>query len=133
MASKQVQKGKKAADKHAGSAGDKFKWLVVIMALLGAVVANLYYASVVPTTVRAAIFLALLIGLLFLAGSTASGSRAWKFVKDARSEMRRVSWPTRQETLQTTLMIIVAVLITALFLWLFDSLFVYVVRLILSV
>lgn len=43
-----------------------------------------------------------------------------QFFKDARLEMRKVVWPTRQETLQATLMVLVAVVVMAILLWLID-------------
>ncbi len=42
------------------------------------------------------------------------------FARDARMEVRKVVWPTRQETMQTTLMVIVAVIIIGIFLWIID-------------
>ena len=45
----------------------------------------------------------------------------WTLIKDARGEIRRVVWPTRDETVQTTLIVLVLVLIFALILWLLDS------------
>jgi preprotein translocase SecE subunit len=43
-----------------------------------------------------------------------------QFFKDARLEIRKVVWPTRQETLQATLMVLVAVVVMAILLWLVD-------------
>ena len=40
----------------------------------------------------------------------------------SRNEVRKVVWPTRQETVQTTLMVVVAVIILGIFLWLIDML-----------
>ncbi len=42
------------------------------------------------------------------------------FMQDARTEVRKMVWPTRIETLQTTLVVLVVVIILALFLWLVD-------------
>ena len=44
------------------------------------------------------------------------------FAKESRTELRKVVWPTRQETLQTTLVVMVMVLVVAIFLWLLDML-----------
>jgi len=68
------------------------------------------------------------IGLIVLAAlafviviQTQKGEAAWSLVKEARSEARRVVWPKRQETVQTTLIVLVLVIIFALILWLLDS------------
>ena len=68
------------------------------------------------------------IGLLVAAGvvgfifyQTAIGQRTVAFFRDARTEVRKVVWPSRAETTQTTLTVIVIVIIVGIFLWLFDS------------
>ena len=52
--------------------------------------------------------------------TTPKGRGIWRFAVDARTEVRKVVWPTRQETLQTTLIVIVMVIIVAIILWLLD-------------
>ena len=51
-----------------------------------------------------------------------SSINAWTLIKDARGEIRRVVWPTWEETTQTTMIVLVLVLIFALILWALDSL-----------
>ena len=51
-----------------------------------------------------------------------SGEIAWNLIKEARSEIRRVVWPTNNETTQTTLVVLVMVFIFSLILWGLDSL-----------
>ena len=58
---------------------------------------------------------------------TSTGSAVWTFFRNARLEMYRVVWPTKQEIGQTTLMVVVFVCVVALFLWGVDSLFAWVV------
>jgi preprotein translocase subunit SecE len=76
------------------------------------------------------------VGLLVTAGiaaaialQTAQGRRLWEFAGDARTEVRKVVWPTRQETVQTTLVVIVMVLILGIILWLFDMMLMGILRL----
>jgi preprotein translocase subunit SecE len=67
--------------------------------------------------------LALLAGFgvaIFLYLQTAHGLRTVGFFKDARTEVRKVVWPTRAETTQTTIMVLVIVFIVGVFLWLLD-------------
>ena len=69
------------------------------------------------------------VGLLAAAGlagailyTTAKGREGWRFLRDARTEVRKVVWPTRTETLQTTGIVIVMVSVLAVVMWGFDSL-----------
>jgi preprotein translocase subunit SecE len=61
-----------------------------------------------------------------------SGKAAWAFVRDARTEVRKVVWPTRKETAQTTLFVIVAVIFMGVCLWLLDMFLGWAVRLLTS-
>jgi preprotein translocase subunit SecE len=49
-------------------------------------------------------------------------------MREARAELRKVVWPTRQETVQTTLIVVVMVVIVALILWALDAVFVRVIN-----
>ena len=59
---------------------------------------------------------------------TAIGQRIWQFSLDSRMEVRKVVWPTRQETIQTTLVVFVMVLIMGILLWLFDMFLITIVK-----
>ena len=52
---------------------------------------------------------------------TALGAAFWALVKGSRNEIRKVVWPTRQETVQTTMIVVAFVLLVALILWGLDS------------
>ena len=58
----------------------------------------------------------------FLIYQTAKGKRTVGFFRDARTEVRKVVWPTRAETTQTTLTVFIIVVIVGIMLWMFDSL-----------
>ena len=49
-----------------------------------------------------------------------SGRRFWQFVLESRVELRKVFWPSRQETFMTTLVVLGFVLIASTFFWLLD-------------
>ncbi len=77
------------------------------------------------------------IGLLVAASAavaialkTELGAETVEFVRGARSELRKVVWPTRAETTQTTLIVIAMVIVMGILLWLFDVLLLWLVRLI---
>ena len=55
-----------------------------------------------------------------IALQTAKGRQIWSYFHDAQIEVRKVVWPTRQETIQTTLIVVVMVIIVAIILWLLD-------------
>ena len=81
--------------------------------------------------------LARVIGLLAAAGAavtialkTERGTETFEFIQDARTELRKVAWPTRAETTQTTLVVIAMVVIMGLLLWLLDVLLFWLVRLV---
>lgn len=77
------------------------------------------------------------IGLLVVAGlaafivyQTDVGKRTVEFFRDARTEVRKVVWPSRAETTQTTVTVFIIVIIVGIFLWLFDMLLAYLFRLV---
>jgi preprotein translocase subunit SecE len=55
-----------------------------------------------------------------IALQTAKGKEIWSYFHDAQIEVRKVVWPTRQETIQTTLIVVVMVILVAIILWLLD-------------
>lgn len=57
---------------------------------------------------------------VLIALQTEIGKSAWSYIQGSRTELRRVVWPTRRETMQTTLMVIIVVLVLAVFIWAMD-------------
>jgi preprotein translocase subunit SecE len=89
--------------------------------LVGGMVAFYWFASDLNVLVRTLILLGATGAGLALAYRTEMGRSVWGYLIGARSELRKVVWPGRQESVQATLMIAVVVLITALLLWGLDS------------
>jgi len=108
---------------------DLFKWLAVVALVVIGVVGNQYY-SAAPILYRVLALLALAAVAGFIALQTAKGKAFFTLAKEARTEIRKVVWPTRQETTQTTLIVVVVVLVMALLLWGLDSLLGWLVSLI---
>lgn len=105
--------------------------LLLLAALLLPVagVAGFYLlAADLNLTVRVALVLASLGAAAALAYQTQTGKTVWGFIRGASIEFRKTTWPTRQESLQSTLMIAVVVLFTALLLWGLDSLLLWGVK-----
>ncbi|MDD2050735.1 preprotein translocase subunit SecE [Pseudomonas putida] len=108
---------------------DLLKWLAVVALVVVGVVGNLYYsASPILYRVLALLVLAAVAG--FIALQTVKGKSFFALVKEARTEIRKVVWPTRQETMQTTLIVVAVVLVMALLLWGLDSLLGWLISLI---
>lgn len=103
-----------------------FKWVFVFLLIIGGIVANTYYSDV-AWALRAAAGIVLVIIALLTALQTTAGQTFWSFAKGARIELRKVVWPTRQETIQTTLVVVAMVVVAALILWGLDTLFFWLV------
>lgn len=118
-----------AKTEASASALDNIKLALALLVLLVGVV-GFYWFDHVALVWRV---LALL-GLVGLAAGlvvlTPVGQGLLGFSREARTELRKVVWPTRQETLQVTLSVLVLVLVVGIFLWLVDALLFWAVRLI---
>lgn len=105
---------------------DLVKWLVVVVLLGGAVAANSIYGDM-SVLYRALGVVAAVVVAGFMAASTEKGSSFLTFAKDARTEVRKVVWPTRQEATQTTIIVLVATAFMSLLLWGLDLIIVQLV------
>lgn len=105
------------------------KWIAVVALVAVGVVGNQFY-SAEPILYR--VIALLLLGALavFVVLQTSKGQVFFALVKESRAEIRKVVWPTRQETTQTTLIVVAVVLVMALLLWGLDSLLGWLVSLI---
>ena len=110
----------KAIAAEAGGRFDLLKWAVVLLLIAGAVWGNAHYASS-PLLYRAIALTAAAGVALFVAAQTVQGAAFIELAKAARSEIRKVGWPTRQEATQTTLVVVVVVLAMSLLLWGLDT------------
>ncbi|EQD74445.1 SecE subunit of protein translocation complex [mine drainage metagenome] len=102
-----------------GAFSERIKLILAgLVALAGMV--GYYYFSHVSEGIRIAGLLgAFGLALVFLATSQ-SGRTLWGFVQESRVELRKVIWPTRKETTDTTLFVLVMVIVLALLLWVID-------------
>ncbi|MDD2160546.1 preprotein translocase subunit SecE [Pseudomonas sp. MIL19] len=108
---------------------DLVKWLLVAALVIAGVVGNQYFsAEPILYRVLALLVVAAVAGVIAL--QTSKGQAFWVLAKEARVEIRKVVWPTRQETTQTTLIVVAVVLVMALMLWGLDSLLGWLVSLI---
>jgi len=100
---------------------DALKWLVVFILVAVGVVGNQYF-SAESVLYRVLGLVALGLAALGVALMTDRGRRFAILLKEARVELRKVVWPTRPELIQTTVIVIVFVLVVGLILWGMDSL-----------
>jgi len=103
---------------------DKVK-LAIAALILGAGVYGYYQ---LPTLMGQEVSILLRVGLLMvsllvaagIAATSTQGAALIEFSKGSRTELRKMVWPSRQETTQTTLIVLVMVVVIAIFLWLID-------------
>jgi preprotein translocase subunit SecE len=98
---------------------DTAKLAVALIVLVGALVGFYYYAEV-SKLIRVISLIAAVGIAAAIALQTEKGRSLSSFVKESQTEVRKVVWPTRQETVQTTLVVMVVVVVIAIFLWLLD-------------
>jgi len=102
-----------------GSGLDTAKLLLSLLILVAGIM-GFYYFKEESQLLRVLGILAVAAVAFFIVATTMIGKRSLGFVKEARVEVRKVVWPTRQETTQTTIAVLVMVLIVAIMLWLID-------------
>ena len=109
------------------SRGDTLKLLIAVALLVGGGVAFHTYSDI-SLLVRVLSLLAVAGVSVFILLQTAKGKSAWGFVRDSRAEVRKVVWPSRAESMQTTLVVVVMVLVVGIILWIMDSFLLWAVK-----
>ena len=110
-----------------GSVPDLAKWVGAFAILIGGI-AGFYYWSDESLLLRVIALLVLSAAAVFVAVQTEKGRAAWDFVREAHTEVRKVVWPTRKETTQTTLIVIAMVALVAVILWVLDGFLAWLVK-----
>jgi len=106
------------ADSTPGVA-DTAKLVLAVLVLVGGIAAYYYFENESILLRVAGLLVALAIGAV-IAFQSLQGRMLWHFIQSSRNEIRKVIWPTRQETLQTTLTVLVFALILGIFFWILD-------------
>ena len=95
---------------------DTLLLLVSVVMLLAGIGAYYYFQDLAITPVRVAALIAVTLVASWVAAQSEKGGAFFRFLKEADIERRKVVWPTHQEAVQTSLMVIVVTIIISLFL-----------------
>ena len=106
---------------------DIIKLLLAAGVLVGGLY-SYYYFLEIALPLRVLMVLGGLAAGITVAMTSTQGQRLWAFIQGARVEIRKVVWPTKQETTQTALAVFVFTLIMALFFWGLDSFLLWLTR-----
>ena len=100
---------------------DIIKLALAAATLVGGLYGYYYYENDVALPLRVLMVLGGTGVGIAIAMTSTQGRRLWHFIQGSRVEIRKVVWPTRQETTQTAIAVFVFTLILALFFWALDS------------
>jgi preprotein translocase subunit SecE len=104
---------------------DIISWLAVVLVTAGAFFCTYYYSISGP--VQSMLWLGWFVLTLLFGYLTTTGKQVFIFAQEAKIELLKVVWPTRQETIQTTIIVMVMVTLTGFILWGVDSLMMWVI------
>ncbi len=102
---------------------------VLSVSIVVAGLSAFYYFSEFSLLYRVLALVGVVVVALGLMLTTAVGRNLWVFVLEAKQEVRKVVWPTREETVRTTLLVFGMVFIVGLILWLLDMFLFWGIRL----
>ena len=110
------------------SGSDQWKTILAIAIVIAALA--LYYVNPLNFNTLTKVLITLLwfviAGAVFI--KSTQGDRFLHFLRETRIELRKVVWPTREETVKTTGIIMIAVVVVAIFLWIIDAFFTWGVQ-----
>ena len=110
---------------------DNIKWFDALAVFSAAVIGNSYFVEVAFLYRVLGVVFLFILGLGILA-TTNFGSNAIKLMRESRTEIRRVVWPTRIETTQTFLVVFGSIIVLCLFFWALESLLTFLTKLVLG-
>ena len=99
---------------------DKIKFVLALV-LLAAGIAGFYFLSEQAMILRVLVVLAGVAAAAAVAWKTEPGQRFFVFARESVAEAKKVVWPSRKETVQTTAAVFAFVLLMSVFLYLTDK------------
>ncbi|WOT05161.1 preprotein translocase subunit SecE [Shewanella youngdeokensis] len=115
-----------------GNSLDIVKWGLVAILLAAAIIGNHYFAEASVVVRALGVVVAFAIAG-FIASQTEKGKQAILFARESQIEVRKVVWPTRQEALNTTFIVLAATAVLGLVLWGLDAVLLRIVNFITGV
>jgi preprotein translocase subunit SecE len=100
---------------------DIIKLLLAAATIIGGLYSYYYFEFEVSLPLRVLMVLGGAGAGIAIAMASTQGQRLWHFIQGSRVEIRKVIWPTKQETTQTAIAVFVFTLIMGVFFWLLDS------------
>ena len=104
-----------------------FLWLLTVAIIAASAFGNIYFQDQYSTPIRVVAVIVLLLISLGVAVTTNQGRKALGFFQDARTELRRIVWPSRPEATQTTFIVVGVTVFVSLILWGLDSIIVSII------
>ncbi len=105
---------------------DSIKWALIAVLTITAI--GLYYFFLKENMwIKIGVWAGWALLCALIASRTKSGVKFVSFARDSKNELQKVVWPTRQETVQTTIVVVVMVLLSSLLLWGLDALLLWIV------
>lgn len=80
-----------------------------------------------PGPIEAIVWIVWLMAFVFMGYLTAYGQNIYSFINEAKVELQKIVWPSRQETTKTTMIIMIMVVSTGFILWAMDSLLTWLI------
>jgi preprotein translocase subunit SecE len=118
--------------KSGASAGDIVKYALALLLVAGGVVAFYWFDGQWPTSLRVLAVVAGLVAGTVAFLTTVKGAQTREFLSESRFELRKVVWPTRQEAMRTTWVVVLVVIVISLILAFFDVIIQWLVKLVLG-
>ena len=104
-----------------------FLWFLAVAIIAASAFGNIYFQDQYSTPIRVVAVIVLLLISLGVAATTNQGRKALGFFQDARTELRRIVWPSRPEATQTTFIVVGVTVFVSLILWGLDSIIVSII------
>ena len=116
---------------RSSSSMDTVKLGFAVAILVGGFWAYMYFdeQALLYRVLGLLVFVMISVGVVL---TTEKGRSLMSFMKSARTEVRKMVWPTRTETIQTTAVVLVMVIIVAIFLWLLDMFLGWIMKMIIG-
>lgn len=125
-----------SVDVKSSSIVDVLLWLIALSLLMCSTLVSqylpAYWAPASNVWVKIAVIGGMIVVALGLLYATAQGKGFVRLLSDARLELTRITWPTKNDTIHTTWIVLVVVVIMAILLWMMDMFFGWAIKLVIG-